>query len=72
MPKITMPARVGRQSGSDVLYDTFKWIIMVGFALACLLPMLHLLGVSLAPYREIALNPYLLWPKRPTLHLRKL
>ncbi len=53
-------------SRSDVFYDILKWLIMGAFALVCLLPMLHLLGVSLAPYRELARNPYLLWPSEIT------
>lgn len=55
------------QSRSDSVYDVVKWIIMAGFAFICLLPMIHLLGVSLAPHTELARNPYLLWPEKMTL-----
>jgi putative aldouronate transport system permease protein len=57
-----------RESKSDLVYDIFRWIIMGGFALICLLPMLNLLGVSLAPARELAINPYLIWPKKITFN----
>ena len=53
-------------SAADGAYDAFRWIIMGGFALVCILPMVHLLGVSLASAVDLRANPYLFFPKRLT------
>lgn len=53
---------------SDVIYDGLRWLIVGGFAVLCMLPMVHLLGVSLAPAVELQANPYLFLPSRLTLN----
>lgn len=58
---------IKRRSLSSMITDGLIHFILILFALVTLLPFYNILVGSLASARENALNPFILWPKEPTL-----
>ena len=48
----------------DLSYDTIRYVILIGFTILCVLPFIHVLGVSLMPQREAIRSTAILWPSR--------
>jgi putative aldouronate transport system permease protein len=46
-----------------MIYDFIRLTILVLFTLICVLPFIHVLGVSLMPQREALSTTAILWPK---------
>ena len=56
-----------KKSLGVVIYDSLRWVVMVGFALLCLFPFFNILAVSLTPTIEYIKNPLIIWPREATL-----
>jgi putative aldouronate transport system permease protein len=46
----------------DVSYDAVKWLLVVSFTLVCVLPFVHVLGISLMTQKEALRGADRLWP----------
>jgi putative aldouronate transport system permease protein len=52
-----------RSKISDVSYDVVRLFALVTFTILCVLPFIHVLGVSLMPQREAMHGTAILWPR---------
>ena len=58
--------RLSRTSIADVVYQGFVYLGLVLFSLICLIPVIHVVAVSLATRNEIVTRGMMLWPREVT------
>lgn len=50
-------------TSADLLYDAVRLLVLALFTTACVLPFIHVVGVSLMPQREALRSTAIIWPR---------